>query len=431
MESMVMRLTLMLGMVVVISMSVENIVAAPPRITGVKAVPRSVMKFERDYITDLNEADGPLQQGAVLELRLLSGKVYEEMELADVQRTKDNTSFRGLTFKPSKGQPTKLAPNTLSELRVRDAGDYDIVADPAAKAWVLLDRKKRDRIAAERLKDTRHHLWETPTSEEHQAALKAYEDLYDKMKAEFPTQNFVRQETKYFIVYTDMPANQIAGYTANLDTMYQQLCTLFGIPKDVNIWVGKCPVYCLVNQEHFIQFEVNVLKNKDPQGFQGFNHQRGDGQVMTVCYRGNNPVFFAVLLVHETSHGFIHRLRSSGRVPPWMDEGIAEWIAQVVVPQSDHIQNRFSEALPILRMQGHLGGDFLDDSGYLESWQYGTAGMLTQFLISTDANAYRAMITAIKEGYSWQEALEVTFGLKPQDLATAFGRSIGIPQLRP
>ncbi|MDP1798240.1 MAG: hypothetical protein Q8K78_12185 [Planctomycetaceae bacterium] len=418
-------------LIVVLLAMGQNIQAAPPRIAGVKAVPRSIMKFERDYIAELGGDFGPLKEGQLLDLRLLSGKSYVDLELSGIQRGKESTTFRGLSFKPSKGQPTKLSPNTLYELRVRDGGDFDVVADPSAKAWVLLDRKKRDTIATERLRDTRNKLWETPTPEENRAALKSYEDLFDKIKAEFPMLTFVRQETEFFIVYTDMPAGQIAAYSANLDSMYQQLCTLFNIPKDTNIWVGKCPVYCFVNKEHFMHFEAKLLDNPATEGVQGLSHNSSDGKVMTTCYRGNSPVFFAVVLVHETAHGFLHRIRSSGRIPPWMNEGLSEWIAQVVVPQSDHVQGRFSEALPILRSQGSLGGDFLDDSGRIESWQYGAAAVLTQFLISTDANAYRAMITAIKEGYSWQEALDVTFGLKPEELAAAFGRFISVPGLRP
>lgn len=410
---------------------VQTAEAAPPRITGVKAVPRSILKFERDYVTDLTNEDNPLKKGNVLTLRLLSGKTYEEMEISDVLRAKDAGTFRGLTFKPSKGQPAKLSPNTLAEIRVRDGGDYDVVADPAAKAWVLLDRKKRDHIASERLAGKRRELWKPPTSEEQQAALKHFDEMADKVQIAFPSQKFVRQETQYFIVYTDMPFAQIGGYIANLDSMYQQLCTLFSIPKETNIWVGKCPVFCFLNREHFVGFEATMMDNPQTQGIAGLNHQYPDGKVLTSVYRGNDPVFFAALLVHETSHGFLHRIRSSGRIPPWMNEGLAEWISQVVVPQSDHVQGRFAEALPILRAQGSLGNDFLDDSGGIESWQYGAAAMLTQFLISNDANAYRAMITAIKEGYTWQEALDVTFGLKPEELAAAFGRSIGVPGLRP
>lgn len=410
---------------------VQTAAAAPPRIAGVKATPRSIMKFERDYIAELDGDLSPLKKGNLLDVRLLSGKSYDSLELTDLQRGKESTTFRGLSFKPGKGQPTKLSPNTMYDLQVRDSGGFDVVADPAAKAWVLLDRTKRDAIATERLGGSGHKLWETPTAEEAQAAVKSYDDLFAKMKTEFPMLSFVRQETEFFIVYTDMPPGQIGGYTANLDSMYHQLCTLFSIPKDTNIWVGKCPVYCFINKQHFMQFEAKLLNNTDTQGAQGLSHNAYDGKVMTTCYRGDSPVFFAVVLVHETAHGFLHRIRSSSRIPPWMNEGLSEWIAQVVVPQSDHVQGRFSEAVPILRMQGSLGGDFLDDSGRIESWQYGAAAVLTQFLISSDANAYRAMITAIKEGYTWQEALDVTYGLKPEELAAAFGRSIGVPGLRP
>ncbi len=420
-----------LMVVIALAEAATSASAAPPRIAAVKPVPRSILKFERDYVADLTVADGPLQKGNILHIRLLSGKVYDDMELVDVQRAKDDASFRGLTFKPSKGQPSKLAPNTLYELRVKDGGDYDVVTDPATKAWVLLDRQKRDEIAGKRLADNRGALWKPPTPDEHAAAIKFFDEMADKVQKTFPTQKFVRQETQFFIVYTDMPFAQIGGYIANLDSMYQQLCTLFSIPKETNIWVGKCPVFCFLNREHFVQFEAGFMNNPETQGIAGLNHQFSDGKVITTVYRGNDPVFFASVLVHETSHGFLHRIRSSGRIPPWMNEGLAEWIAQVVVPQSDHVQGRFAEALPILRMQGSLGGNFLDDSGTIDSWQYGAAAVLTQFLISADANAYRAMITAIKEGYTWQEALDVTYGLKPDELAFAFGRSIGIPQLRP
>jgi hypothetical protein len=52
-------------------------------------------------------------------------------------------------------------------------------------------------------------------------------------------------------------------------------------------------------------------------------------------------------------------------------------------------------------------------------------------MVSTDENAYRGLITAIKEGYTWREALELTYGLSVNELATAYGRQIGIPQLQP
>lgn len=411
-----------------IGIALTTAMAAPPRIAGVKAVTRNILKLEQDYVVPV---DSVLKKGDVVSVQVQTGKLYEDLEINEVQPGKTPATFRGVTFRPSKGTPSKLAPNTMMTITTAEDHVYDVVTDPAAKAWVLLDREKRDQIASERLAGKRQRLWPTPTDEEKQAAMKHWDELAEKVRAAFPTQNFVRQETQFFVVYTDMPPAQIAGYVANLDSMYHQLCTLFSIPKDTNIWVGKCPVFCFLNREHFAQFEAQFMGNAETQGVAGLNHQYGDGKVMTSVHRGNDPIFFAAVLVHETAHGFLHRIRSSGRIPPWMNEGISEWIAQVVVPQSDHVANRFATALPQLRATGSLGGDFLDESGRLESWQYGVAATLTQFLLATDANAYRALITAIKEGYSWEEALDVTYGITPAELAVAYGRSVGVPNLRP
>ena len=173
------------------------------------------------------------------------------------------------------------------------------------------------------------------------------------------------------------------------------------------------------------------MGNVESSEVAGINHQDGRGRVVTVCARGDDPVFFAVVLVHETAHGFVHRMRSSGRLPPWMDEGLADWIAQVAVPKSDHVANRLNEAVPQVRASGSLGGDFLSDTGRIERWQYGVAASLTQFLLTSDANAYRGMITGIKEGRTWREALELTYGVSADEMIGAYGRAMGLPGLRP
>ncbi|OYW20625.1 MAG: hypothetical protein B7Z55_07020 [Planctomycetales bacterium 12-60-4] len=352
------------------------------------------------------------------------------MEISELKAGPVANTFRTVSFKPSKGNPTKLTPSTLAQFQTAD-GTYDVVTDPSAKAWLLLDLNKRNEVAASRLESQGFQLWAEPGREELDKATAFYDDLFTKAQAMFPQLSFQRVETQYFVFYTDMPAAQVGGYIANLDKMYDQLCALFGVPSGTNIWLGKCPVIAFLHTEAFQQFEATHMNNPMTQGVAGLNHQWSDGRVVITCARGDNPVFFAVILVHETAHGFLHRIRSNGRIPPWMNEGISEWVSAVVVPQSDHVANRMAEALPQIRTTGSLGGDFLDDEGMIQRWQYGVAATLTQLLVSTDANAYRGMITAIKEGYTWREALEQTYGISASDLATAYGRQIGIPGLRP
>jgi hypothetical protein len=404
--------------------------AAPPRITGIKPVPRSILKLERDFIAPVDTDNATIKKGAVVDVLLLSGKKYEGLEIAAILTAKEPGTFRGLSFKPSKGNPTKLTPSTLYQLRTAER-TFDVVADAASKAFVLLDLTLRSEQAEQRLESKGHRVWPEPSRDDVQSALDQYEELYAKAKAMFPGSRFTRTETQFFIFYTDMPPGQVAGYIASLDAMYQQLCTLFGLPKDTNIWLGKCPIFAFLQKESFLQFEAAAMNNPESPEVAGLCHQDSRGRVITVCARGDNPVFFAVVLVHETAHGFVHRMRSSGRLPPWMDEGLADWIAQVAVPQSDHVSNRLNEAVPQVRASGSLGGDFLEDRGRIERWQYGIAASMTQFLLTTDANAYRAMITGIKEGHTWREALELTYGVTPEELVAAYGRAVGLPGLRP
>lgn len=403
---------------------------APPRVTGVKPVPRAILKLDREYVAPLTGDAAVIRKGVVVDVTLLNGKRYEGLEVADIQPAKGEHTFRGLSFVPAKDKPSRLQPSALYQIRAAERV-FDVVVEPSTKAYLLLDLTKRSERAEQRLTARGHRVWSEPTPAETAAALQRFEELYARAQAAFPHSKFSRTETRYFLFYTDLPAQQVSGYIANLDAMYDQLCTLFGIPPGTNIWVGKCPIFAFLERASFVRFETEFLQHQPAEDVAGLNHQDGRGHVITTCVRGNDPVFFAVVLVHETAHGFVHRLRSTGRMPPWMNEGLADWVAQVVVPQSDHVANRLAEALPRLRGTGSLGGDFLDDEGRIERWQYGVAASLTQFLLTTDANAYRGLITGIKEGHPWREALELTYGVTAEELVAAYGRVIGLPGLRP
>ena len=140
----------------------------------------------------------------------------------------------------------------------------------------------------------------------------------------------------------------------------------------------------------------------------GLCHQYGDGRVVTVCYGLNNAAAFGAVLVHETAHGFLFRMRSSGRIPSWMNEGVAEWVAAVVVPQADLINRRMPELLSNLRQTGSLGGDFFDDERNIQGWQYGAAVTLAtvhalarcQRLPRVDRRNQRGLLVA---GIAWAD----------------------------
>lgn len=409
---------------------VSPITAAPPKISGVKGLPRTFMRWEQDYIAPLAEVNSPLEAGSSLTVKLLSGKVHENMVVSQFKPGPADNTFRSLSFEPHKGTPSKLNPGLIASLETSDT-IYDVAADARSKSYVLLNRKQRDEVAQTRLARSGDQLWTPPTEEEIRDATREYEKLFEYARADFPQLQFQRIETTYFVFFTDVPVAQVGTYIANLDKMYEQLCLLFGVPSGTNLWLGKCPIICFLHAEAYQQFETQRMSNPNSQGSAGLNHQWSDGRVVVTCRRGDDPQYLGVVLVHETAHGFLHRIRSSGSIPLWMNEGISDWIAAVVIPQSNHINSRMTEALLVMRQTGTLGGNFMSEHGRLDGWQYGVAATMTQWMLSHDSTAYRGLIMAIKEGYPWQEALELTYGLTPEQLVAAYGQAFGIPALRP
>jgi hypothetical protein len=212
--------------------------------------------------------------------------------------------------------------------------------------------------------------------------------------------------------------------------MYIELGKLFGLWKETNIWRGKCVVIAYQQKVDFERSEVEIMKRPTGTTAQGVCHVFANGKVIVTCYRGRDPVFFGSLLVHETTHGFLHLYRSTVHIPSWINEGLAEWVANVVVPESTAVPRRQRGAIARVQASKTMEGIF-EIKNNIESWQYGLASGMAQFLIQTNPQAYGGLFTLIKEGATWQEALQELYGVTPAELATAYGRSIGVAELRP
>ncbi|HEY0982141.1 hypothetical protein [Schlesneria sp.] len=403
--------------------------SAPPKLRGVKLGTRALLKLEQEYIAPLGTDESPLSKGMKADLYLQTGKKLEQVEITELLPGKQKNTLKILGITLPKGGKQKIPATNLAHLATEDKV-FDVVQDPSAKSFFLLDLARRDELAQARLSRTGHALWDDPSDEERAESIEKSKELFKEARKLFPGHNFLMQETEFYLFFTDLPAEQIAGYLNNLDTMYRQLCLAFGILPDKNIWKGKCPVLAFANAEMYHHFEATVMKNPKSEGTQGLHHGSYDGSVVIVIWIGKDPAYFAATLVHETAHGFVHRMRSNVHIVPWLNEGIAEWIAGVAVPGTPAVARRQSDGIAFLRMNRTMGGFFQKVDG-LTPTDYGIASSLTEFMLQTDANLYRAFLTAIKDGYPLDEALKLTYDCTPEVLVESFGNSIGVPDLQP
>ena len=208
------------------------------------------------------------------------------------------------------------------------------------------------------------------------------------------------------------------------------MCQSYAIENPDKLWLGKGVIVIFTKPADFLQFEQVFFHVSPPANVQGANNSNGRGEVTVGCYFGDNPAYSAGVLVHETTHGFNHRYKSPRRLPNWLDEGIADYVAMAVVKKNVRAKQRVPKSIAQAKQQGNLGGDFFT-AEHIGTWQYGIAASMVNFLLKTHRKNFREMIDYIKAGSTWQEALKRAYGFTPEELAKQYGKSIGAPNLVP
>ena len=274
---------------------------------------------------------------------------------------------------------------------------------------------------------------EAASEEEHTAAAERTQEMIDEVLELWPgTQRF---ETGHFLFVSNIPPQQVAPYVAYLDRMHAWMCELYGVPRGHKVWLGgKAPIFAFVEQQQFEQFEDRYFREARQSlvgltNIYGLCHLSAEGDVVIACYRGNNPHDFGQMLVHETSHGFIHRYKTKAQLPNWVNEGMADLIGAEMVPTSAVVKNRELKAVQWLAQNRSLGG--MLSAKRIEAHHYGIASSLNRFLLQANRAGYVAFIEALKEGMTWDEALRHAYGSSPDELLAHYGNWVGVPNLRP
>ena len=310
--------------------------------------------------------------------------------------------------------------------------EADAKASSTALARSRRVRDLHDRQVAEsraRMEANGVEPWPSLSAEEHATQVAELEAFLAEVQKDFPA--LAVSQTHEFLVATDIPAAQMAPFTAKLDAMHDFLCDLYGIPRGEPVWKGKCLVIAFLREEDFIAFEPRFMK-VEARGAHGLCHQRSDGRVVMACHRGNDQSAFAHMLVHETSHGLNHRWMSPEHLPNWLNEGIAEWVGTQVVPNCRQVPMKEARAAEFMKAGGGLGADFfaIGPDHHIDAVQYGIASSIVKFMVARDRKKFASFVRGIKEGMSVEESLKESFNASPADLVAAYGKAVGIPGLK-
>ncbi|WP_417380920.1 hypothetical protein [Gimesia sp.] len=368
--------------------------------------------------------------GKTADITASNGKAEQGVEITRFLTGRDKSQIKSIEVKaPNATRSKRLLVTRLDEMKVDDKL-YQFQYLPSIKAAMLEDLNKKNAAITEKLRTSNEEFWEEIPDEEQQKYVDEYKEFLEKVGKHYAAFNMKLYETRYFLFYSDMPANQVAPYLVQLDKMNELLGRSFGFKPGHNIWRGKAVIVAFLAKPAFLEFEQQFYNRTETGNAIGLCHSHGDGKVIVSCYRGNDPNFFGAVLVHETAHGYIHRYKSTVNIPTWINEGIADWIAMMVVPSSKEVRFRQTEAALRLKQVQTFGGQFFNNER-LDSWQYGSASAIIQLMLKASPEQFKLFFNGIKEGLTWQDSLQRAYGLTVDQLSQAYGRTIGIPALTP
>lgn len=246
-------------------------------------------------------------------------------------------------------------------------------------------------------------------------------DIAEDMKLKF-----TELQTPHFIIFTDWDPQEYNFLTTNVEEAYAAVSKQFAIPVKENIFVGKLPVFMFANQKDFQSFAQKYDELPANGQLNGYFAGRSDGTGHMAMWKPdlvrNNgsmkqaEVKWAYVLTHEFTHAFVNRYRSNARIARWLNEGLAEVIAQSVFPRPEAKQR----ARAMAGANNELIDPIFDDENMPGGQYYPVMQTMVEMLINKDTPRFIRMFDAIKDGDKTEDALKKFYGIDYTGLENAW-----------
>ena len=307
------------------------------------------------------------------------------------------------------------------------AGAVDAAHLAAEEARRRREETRRE-IESQRLRTTTPeagpwpaHPWPIPSDADHASAVASLKD---------EARQILRQagirlepvETDRFLVYAQMPPLETARLASRLEAIHERLAGLLGVDPGWNFFRGKAVVFVFGDQDRFRLVEAESFDQLVSRGTVGICHPTGSSVFLSFCGSADAETL-ARSVAHELVHGFMHRFRTARRLPPWANEGLAEYVAGQVARARATDDDR-ERALRFIRDGGDV--DALLGLTYDEGWpdhaRMGQAvgALLVELMIGERPRTFARWVDAVKYGKEWEIALAEDYGAPRGQLVTTF-----------
>lgn len=232
------------------------------------------------------------------------------------------------------------------------------------------------------------------------------------------------RETRFFLLYSDLDADETARWARELDVLYTRLAEQFELDTTENLFWGKAVVFIFADRDRFQLIEADSFGQLVNARTIALCHPIEE-QVFINAYRAPDTDAFATALMRETVHGFMHRLRTPRRLPAWANEGLGGHFAAVLLGGSAVERERRERALEFIRGGGNVNA-VLDLSFQDGSWPGRNAVgdavgcLLVELMIRDRPEGFRRWVLAVKADKPWEQALIEDFGASRAALLDVF-----------
>lgn len=230
-------------------------------------------------------------------------------------------------------------------------------------------------------------------------------------------------ETNHFLIWTDWEYRHRDKLSRWCEAMYDAMIQQFQLDPKQDVFLAKCPIYCWKTKARFKKFARYF------DGYEG-SHALGytrsiekNGHVHVVLMRAGKTQYdfdrLASTLVHEGTHAFIHRLYSNRLIPHWVNEGLADMMAERVL--KDRCYNGENAALlakPYVQYDWPIKG-LLQSTNEISVEQYPLAHSLIAWLEGLNHAQFSGFIRSLKKGDALPVALADNYeGMTVEQLDT-------------
>lgn len=269
--------------------------------------------------------------------------------------------------------------------------------------------------------------YQVASAEEHAAAIEAAREKAKEVSKDLGI-TFTEFQTDHFICFNNWDAREADFLKDNLEGAYATVSGQFEIPVKENVFVGKLPIFMFAKQDQFIDFATKIDRmdmGKDVAGYYATmvntaGDQSGGHMAMwKPAVKGNNRADaerkWAYTLVHEFTHAFVARYRTNRRIPRWLNEGVAEVIANEKLPRQgvrDYARR--------LALNGTDVKPVFDDDHMPGGEMYPVMMTLVETLIAHDRQTFLRYFDDIKAGTDPEAALRTHYNTDYDGLLKAW-----------